>query len=79
MAGWIILPVPAFLTQSIFYPPSVVPEGKTITEASKELGFRGRQRLLLPAIGAQVMAETAGVGAATDNMATPGSLCMKII
>lgn len=65
MAGWLILPVPAFLTQSIFYPPSIVPEGKTITEASKELGFRGRQRafaMLLPAIGAQVMAERAGVG-----------------
>lgn len=43
MAGWVALPVPPTLAQSISHPPFTVPDGETITEAGKDLGFRGRQ------------------------------------
>lgn len=41
MAGWVALLILSLLAQSISYPLSTVLEHKTITEAGKELGFRG--------------------------------------
>ena len=44
MVDRVALPVPTILAQSVSHPPSTVPEGKALTEASKKLNFRDRQR-----------------------------------
>lgn len=83
MAGWVVLPVLPILAQSISYPSSIVPEHKTVLRQAGSWALQARGGPLLhccqlwgvPGKGPRQLE----FRAVLNNMATSGSLCMKIM